>query len=623
MLEARRCPRCGEYYGPPTQICVVDGSPLVMIQTLVGKVLDDRYRLDSWIGGGGMGTVYAATHLRINRRCAIKVLSPHLTTNQFALRRFEQEAIAACQVEHPNAVQVTDSGVTPDNLAYLVMEYVEGRLLRELIPRGGMEYRRAVAMLSQICDVIEIAHQKMIIHRDLKPENIIVQNPGESEMVKVLDFGIAKMLDRGQGPGQSNNLTVEGTVIGTPAYMSPEQCAGRKPGPTSDIYSIGMIAYEMLSGQLPFAAEAPNEFFVHHMSTEPRPLSEAAPGVPAVIAAEVMRALRKDPAARPESAREFSRRLRSAIRRIDGQLTQDHPAPRLRMGWSPWLVVALILLTVAGGYAWYNRPEPPPAAPVEFRKEKPAPAAVPEKMILIAGGRFRQGNELSRGSDSPTVEVEVDDFYLDETEVTNEQYKRFLDANPQRPAPAGWTNGQSGRVFPPGEAGVPVTGVSWEDASAFARWAGKRLPTESEWEFAARSRGKYLLYPWGDNWSDNAANALEVRRDPSAVDGFPNDRTEQGVLGMVGNVSEWVSDLHLRYDNRQPVFPKCPDCRVIRGGNFKSSKPGECAGTTRLSDHSTLPADSLERAKHLEFLKLVGFRCALTKKQPGSGAERE
>ena len=290
MLEVKKCPKCGELYNPPTQMCPVDGTELVTAQTLIGKVLDDRYRLDSWIGAGGMGTVYSATHLRINRRCAIKVLNPNLTGYQFALRRFEQEAIAACQVDHPNAVQVTDSGVTPEKLAYLVMEFVEGRLLRGLIPPGGMEYRRAVALLTQICDVIEAAHQKMIIHRDLKPENIIVQSPGERESIKVLDFGIAKMLEPGPGSGSLPNLTVEGTVIGTPEYMSPEQCEGKKPGPTSDIYSIGTIGYELLSGQLPFVAETAREYFARHLTAEPRPLQEVAPTVPAVLAAEVMRA---------------------------------------------------------------------------------------------------------------------------------------------------------------------------------------------------------------------------------------------------------------------------------------------------------------------------------------------
>ncbi len=600
MLEVRKCPKCGELYNPPTQMCAVDGTPLVTSQTLIGKVLDDRYRLDIWIGAGAMGTVYSATHLRINRRCAIKVLNPSLAGYQFALRRFEQEAIAACQVDHPNAVQVTDSGVTPEKLAYLVMEFVEGRLLRGLITPGGMEYRRAVALLTQICEVIEAAHQKMIIHRDLKPENIIVQSPGERETIKVLDFGIAKMLDPGQGSGHLPNLTVEGTVIGTPEYMSPEQCEGRKPGPTSDVYSIGIIAYEMLSGQLPFVAETAREYFARHLTAEPRPLQEVAPTVPAVLAAEVMRALRKDPVERPQSAKEFSRRLQLAIQRIDGQLTKDPTPHRDWTGVVRWLLMMGLLLGVAGGYALFKRitsgKSTPTVEPVAMRQDPFG------RMVLIPGGRYRMG----QGADRAAEETLVGDFYLDETEVTNEQYKRFLDANPGYPPPLSW----EGQAYAVGEAKLPVTGVSWEQATAFAKWAGKRLPTEAEWEFAARSRGKYLLYPWGDDWRDNAANALEQRNGPTPVDGFQGDRSEQGVLGLVGNVSEWVADRHWQYGTQQPVHPACPDCRVIRGGNFSSPKPADCAATTRLSEHPRQPGLQSERKEYDQFLAQVGFRCA-------------
>ncbi len=607
MLEVRKCPKCGELYNPPDVMCAVDGTQLSTVQTMIGKVLDDRYRLDSWIGGGGMGTVYSATHLRINRRCAVKVLNPNLTGNHFALRRFEQEAIAACQVEHPNAVQVTDSGVTKDRLAYLVMEYVEGRLLRELIPRTGIEYRRAVSLLTQICNVIEVAHQKLIIHRDLKPENIIIQNPGENEIVKVLDFGIAKVLDRGQGNTQIANLTVEGTVIGTPEYMSPEQCAGRKPGATSDIYSIGVIAYELLSGQLPFDAETPTEYLVRHMTAEPRPLKEASPVVPALIASEVMRALRKDPLERPQSAREFAKRLQSAIKRIDGQLTQDQPDLSRNRRSVVWIGIVLLLLAFGGLLFWLSNndkvvdPAVPPAVT--------GPESKIEGMVLIKGGRFAMGGNSSSESENRQVEIDITDFYLDMTEVTNEQYKLFLDGNPSHPAPFTWQN-DGGRTYPAGEATLPVTGVSWEDAGAYAKWAGKRLPTEAEWEFAARSRGRYRLYPWGDNWRDGVANALKLRPSPSPVDGFRDDRTEQGVFGMVGNVSEWVEDRHLQYDSKQPVYPECPDCRVYRGGNYNSEKPAVCAVTSRLSEFARLPANQSKRVYYFESLKLIGFRCA-------------
>ena len=596
MLELKKCPKCGEVYEPPTQMCAVDGTPLATVRTLVGRILDDRYRLDRWIGAGAMGTVYSATHLRINRRCAIKVLNPNLPGS--ALRRFEQEAIAACQVDHPNAVQVTDSGVTPERLAYLVMEFVEGRLLRELIPPGGMDYRRVVGLVTQICDVIEVAHQKLIIHRDLKPENIIVQNPGEHETVKVLDFGIAKMLDPGQG-GNLSNLTIAGTFVGTLVYSSPEQREGRKPGPTSDIYSIGIITYELLAGQLPFAVDTAEEYIAQERTAEPVPLQQLAPTVPAVLAAEVMRALRRDPFERPQSAREFSRRLQSAIRRIDGQLTLDRGPRRSWARPGLWLLTIVLLLCVAGGYAFYrwsgSGGNSSTEEPVTIREDQFG------RMILIRGGRYRMGG----GEESAAEETVVADFYLDETEVTNEQYQRFLEANPGYPPPIGWKE----RAFAAGRARLPVTGVSWEEAKAFADWAGKRLPSEAEWEYAARSRSRYLHYPWGDNWRDNAANALGQRNGLTAVDEFREDRSEQGILGLVGNASEWVEDVHKNYENQQPLFHTCQLCRVIRGGNYRS-KEENCKATIRASESPRPPKEVEDQKRYLETLSVVGFRCA-------------
>ena len=222
-------------------------------------------------------------------------------------------------------------------------------------------------------------------------------------------------------------------------------------------------------------------------------------------------------------------------------------------------------------------------------------------MILIQGGRYRLGS----GAERATEETVVADFYLDETEVTNEQYQRFLEANPGYPAPIGW----EGRAFAVGEARMPVTGVSWEEAKAFADWAGKRLPTEAEWEFAARSQGRYQFYSWGDDWRDNAANALGRLRGPVPVDQFKGDRSEQGVLGLVGNASEWVEDIHKDYDNQQPLFRTCQLCRVVRGGNYRSSEEN-CNATIRASEFPRLPEKPEDQKKYRDRVTVVGFRCA-------------
>ncbi len=212
---------------------------------------------------------------------------------------------------------------------------------------------------------------------------------------------------------------------------------------------------------------------------------------------------------------------------------------------------------------------------------------------------------MGSGQELAPEETDVADFYLDETEVTNEQYQRFLDTNTDYPAPITWT----GRTFPVGAEKLPVTGVSWEEANAFANWAGKRLPTEAEWEYAARSRGLIRRYPWGDNWRDNVANALGLHNGLTPVDRFSEDRSEQGVLGLAGNASEWVADRHLSYDNQQPLFQNCQLCRVIRGGNYRSKKE-DCTATIRASEYARFPQKPEDRKRYREVLSVVGFRCA-------------
>lgn len=328
MLEVLKCPTCSETYSPPTQFCLQDGVRLEVASTLIGRVLDDRYRIERLIGEGGMGTVYCGTHAQLDDKIAVKVLHPEMVNNNNAIKRFRQEARAARLIKHQNAVDVTDFGVTGDNLVYLVMEFVEGRNLRDLMPRDGMEYHHAVKLLAQVCDAIDAAHQKGIVHRDLKPENIMVQGEGSArEMVKVLDFGIAKMLEDDSANTQQGKLTKAGTVMGTPQYMSPEQCQGKNIGPASDIYSIGVIAYEMLSGTPVFTGNNAPDILVKHLYNAPVSLTQVAPHVPEVLAAEVMQALEKSPAQRQSSAGELGRRLRRAVRKADGGTTTDPYKP--------------------------------------------------------------------------------------------------------------------------------------------------------------------------------------------------------------------------------------------------------------------------------------------------------
>src|SRR5437868_7934830 len=256
------CPRCGRRFPDNTHVCPDDFMPLraddtlvdAPVDRLIGQVFDGKYRLDERLGGGGMGTVYRATHLLIDRSVAIKVLSQRFVGDETAQQRFRREARAAGHMQHPNAVTVTDFGATEDGYLYIVMELLEGRTLRDLLAHEApLDPARAVSFMLQTCAAVGAAHEAGLIHRDLKPANIfIVQRSNIPVMVKVLDFGVAKFAVEEQDEDY-NTLTQVGAIIGTPRYMSPEQCAGTASlTPAADVYSLGIILYEMLTGAAPF-----------------------------------------------------------------------------------------------------------------------------------------------------------------------------------------------------------------------------------------------------------------------------------------------------------------------------------------------------------------------------------
>ncbi|MEW6732920.1 MAG: bifunctional serine/threonine-protein kinase/formylglycine-generating enzyme family protein [Acidobacteriota bacterium] len=342
----KRCPQCPEVYSDMMHFCPNDGRQLVAIAAqdpLINVTIDGKYMIEAVIGRGGMGVVYRARHTNFNRQFAIKVLKSELVNDPQAVKRFRNEANAAGAIRHPNAIQISDFNITADGIAYLVMEYVEGRSLREILKKEGpISYARTVNLMTQVCDAVAAAHQKGIIHRDLKPDNIMVdEREGivKEEVVHVLDFGIAKL---SQNPAYSENITVGGAILGSPYYMSPEQCDGRQLDPRSDIYSIGIILYEMLAGKVPFRAQTPWGLVKMHCSTAPQPLRIHRPDIPPILEEVVLRALAKDPNDRQQSSVELGRELEAAIgggprprTRSDGNFTVEAPVVRPNKGNLP------------------------------------------------------------------------------------------------------------------------------------------------------------------------------------------------------------------------------------------------------------------------------------------------
>jgi serine/threonine-protein kinase len=278
---------------------------------LIGVTIDDKYRIDSKLGEGGMGAVYRATRLMIGDAVAIKVLHSDQMNDPHVIERFRREAQAAARLKHPNVVTIHDFGVSRNNLVYLVMELVEGDSLRTLIKEQRILSPSTTGeIIFQVCAALEEAHRCNIIHRDLKPDNIIVTASSTGLRVKVLDFGIAKLRDLSV---TADNLTQTGAVLGTPHYMSPEQCMGEELDGRSDIYSLGIVIYEMLSGTVPFNPPSMSALIVQHVNQPPPLLRSVNVHISAAIERTVMRALEKRREARPQTADALARELRDAI----------------------------------------------------------------------------------------------------------------------------------------------------------------------------------------------------------------------------------------------------------------------------------------------------------------------
>ncbi|MEM6792916.1 MAG: protein kinase [Acidobacteriota bacterium] len=278
----------------------------------LGSVLDGRYRIDEKLGRGNFGTVYKGLHLPLQMPVAIKVLRAQFGVDQVSLTRFQQEGISLSRLKHPNAVTVHDYNVTEDDVTYLVMELLEGHSLDREFRRGeAISVERCIEVALPVCDVLREAHSLGIIHRDIKPQNIFLHRHRGGETVKVLDFGIAKLVSDADLRQQ---LTIEGNSVGTPAYMSPERFTNEPYDGRADVYSLAVTLYEMLAGQ-PLFAEVDGNFFKlirMHVVEPPRPLREFNPDVPAEVETAILGALAKSKEDRP-TARELAEQLAAAI----------------------------------------------------------------------------------------------------------------------------------------------------------------------------------------------------------------------------------------------------------------------------------------------------------------------
>ena len=306
----RICEVCrARYRGTPTT-CPLDGGRLIELpDPLLGRTIAGRYLITHKIGAGGMGTVYRARHEIVGRDVAVKFLLPDLALDQTSRTRFLREAKAANRIDHDHIIDITDYGETDDGLVYLVMEFLEGRTLADEMRRGPLGVARAVDIAMQCASALARAHELDVVHRDIKPTNIfLVDTPDRRDCVKVLDFGLAHI--KGE-----LRLTATGAVFGTPEYMAPEQARGAPLTGLADLYALGCVLFEMLTGSPPFRGSTP-DLILQHMREPPPLASKRAPGVPPELDALVRRLMDKDPRRRHRDGYHLLEELRQIAERL-------------------------------------------------------------------------------------------------------------------------------------------------------------------------------------------------------------------------------------------------------------------------------------------------------------------
>jgi len=632
----KSCPQCLRTCSDEITFCPHDAAGLTAIEAVtdarLAAAFSRRFRIVRRLGEGGMGTVYLAEQVAVgNQPVALKVSSRRLLDDPQFLMRFQDEAASTGRIRHGNVVTIHESGQADDGTPYIAMELLEGESLADAIKRrGALPPIECAGILLQTARGLNAAHKLGIIHRDLKPDNIYLTRDDENQLiVKVVDLGIAKLRE-------SATRTMTGMVLGTPAYMSHEQAAGMKSDQLdlrSDVYSLGIVVYEMLSGRVPFYSDTPLGFLRKHLLEDPPPFRTIIPELPVLpqIEALVMKALAKDRDQRFASALEFAREFSAASapvrsealprtvvaasphRESEGQAQEKAEAERhapkkpedqelarepvqenrknqrepeldrgqqegaKRVSRASGVFLALLSAFVLAGVIWYVSPivkdglerrrlDQLQAAERATTTERSGPAAEAAmlnpkdglKYVWIPPGTFIMGcSPGDNGCDEnekPAHQVTISKgFWMGQTEVTVGAYKRFARGwSTTMPPPEGnWTDDNK-----------PIANVTWDEAHAYCAWMEGRLPSEAEWEYAARAGSTEARYGPLDEvaWHGDKPGDVAQRR----ANGF-------GLYDMLGGVDEWVNDYWGWYGDdsvhsQDPQGPKKGDRRIRRGG---------------------------------------------------------
>ena len=530
---------CFNCGGPVTIPTVTTMKRHMNLDFSKGDRVADRYLIEEQIGRGGMGVVYRAHDTLVDEVVALKFLSTQLLTEK-GKQLFLREAQVARRLRHENIVAVHDVNWTSEGILYLSMEFAKGQSLRDFL-RGHREQRKLVKVRLAVEVIKQVLAALEYAHKFVVHRDIKPENVMmlPGETVKVLDFGLARAVHQDLAAHQAEMRAAgKGKVVGTLAYAAPEQLKQQETDARADLYAVGLVFHELLTLRTPVDAPV----------TVEQVRRDVSPGLLSVL----RRAVKEEREQRWTSARDFRIALRDA----------------------------------------YNESYRPTAANIVVNGDRSDVST--EGMVHLEGGSFLMGNDAIR-AEAPEEEVTVGPFWMDKYPVTVAQFTAYLEATGQ-PEPKFWRD--------PNFNGLdqPVVGVSWEQAQAYAQWCGKELPTESQWEFAARGR-ENRRYPWGSlPPSSTRANFGEFIGMPSMVTMHEEGQSPEGIFDLAGNVMEWTVDPYspygaLRSGRREEALAKEPR-RVCRGGCWSS--PEEDLVTT--ARRAYFPESQLP---------IIGFRCVL------------
>lgn len=662
-MSTIKCPRCDYTNSAGVTHCTKCGYPLPTVRAQAegetkkevhkqkpiktpnvqgtlhrGETFAGRYTVVKLIGRGGMGSIYKVFDNTLKEEVALKLLLPQFAKDPMIVERFLNEARIARKLSHPNIIRVHDIGIS-GNILYISMEYIEGKSLRGilegLVPGQRLPLRQVLHYFDQLCSALEYAHQ-FTVHRDIKPENVMVTS---QEVVKLMDFGISKLM-------ADTRLTGVSVVMGTPFYMSPEQIRNsRDVDARSDIYSCGILLYELLTGQIPTGI--------------PKPASELVKELPPELDKIVEKCIQPEPRDRFQSATELRQALRPLKELLQKDDTSVHPVTKrgqLSIGWKRlfnrrvvgWSLIGLSLIAYSGGLLIAEQyrlntlnssiqhidqeialfEQMPVTKETYIRlllrleekaKERAQFDAEAQLYLNYASPYLNQIKQSFANKTYPQDEVIfscarylsaiftphegmvlipdgtvtyqqqtyfVPAFFVDVTEVTRDQFQKFCSA-----IPGGWDipplSGYESGIDTIGSS--PVTMVNYFDALAYASYMQKSLPTIHQWLRSAQGDTN-RPYPWGDVWKPDSANLGGVQNTIAPIKTYKDDLTPTGCYDMLGNVAEWT---------KTPAIPDCAETnlacpRIIMGGDFASTP------TTLTQERS---ADPDVRSPQ------IGFRC--------------